>query len=369
MEKMYSANPHFIRCIKPNSQKKPQIIENESVLCQLRYNGLMETLRIRRDGFSWRPSFQDFCARFGILLLRPDVELSKESCLNILQRAQLSGWQCGKSRLFFKYWHQDQLSQCLSRLMEAATVIQKCYKALLCRRKYRALLQELRAQEQQRLQEEQQKKEEQEAERERKRLQEQESGRSFTPPVPVPRRRPLPARPCSMPDHLLLQPPVPRPRSKLLELSPFDNPRVPVSCTPSTGSQGEDGGKMHRRRSLLWFQETQAKRVLRDGAFPRWLHGLLSRRGQSRCRHYMIDVQSNGCYVILGEDRAHASLRALVQYHRETAILPFGETLGEPCGQRKDWEPDYEELQFLTRTLSLGEENSSSLRTLPPSDR
>ncbi|NWW96540.1 MYO3B protein, partial [Rhynochetos jubatus] len=63
MERMYSANPHFVRCIKPNSQKDPGVVDSQVVLQQLRYNGLLETIRIRRDGFSWRPSFEEFAER------------------------------------------------------------------------------------------------------------------------------------------------------------------------------------------------------------------------------------------------------------------------------------------------------------------
>ncbi|NXI50989.1 MYO3A protein, partial [Chloroceryle aenea] len=63
MERMYSANPHFVRCIKPNSQKKPGVVDSQVVLQQLQYNGLLETIRIRRDGFSWRPSFEEFAER------------------------------------------------------------------------------------------------------------------------------------------------------------------------------------------------------------------------------------------------------------------------------------------------------------------
>ncbi|CAH2297446.1 myosin-IIIb-like [Pelobates cultripes] len=103
MEKMYLSSPHFIRCIKPNNKKDPLVFETELVLDQLRYNGLMETVRIRRDGFSWRPSFQEFVGRFGILLLRPNVDMSKESCLEILERTHVTGCQFGKKRLFFKY--------------------------------------------------------------------------------------------------------------------------------------------------------------------------------------------------------------------------------------------------------------------------
>lgn len=56
-------------------------------------------------------------------------------------------------------------------------------------------------------------------------------------------------------------------------------------------------------------------------------------RGADRCRHYMVEVQTNGKYVILGEDRAHSSLTDLVQCHTELGIKPFMELLTEPCGQ------------------------------------
>ena len=56
-------------------------------------------------------------------------------------------------------------------------------------------------------------------------------------------------------------------------------------------------------------------------------------RGENRCRHYMIDMQSNGKYVILGEDRAHSSLPDLVEYHNHTGIKPLMELLTSPCGQ------------------------------------
>ncbi|XP_053305045.1 myosin-IIIb-like [Spea bombifrons] len=386
MEKMYSSSPHFIRCIKPNTQKDPLVLETEVILNQLRYNGLMETVRIRRDGFSWRPTFQEFAGRFGILLRRPDVDFNRESCLEVLRGAQLSGWHCGVTRLFFKYWHQDQLAQCVSRLTAAAVVLQKRYKALLCRRKYRKLLRELKSQ-QERLRLEQEK----EAVRERERLQE-EQRRAASRPVPAPRKRPPPSKVCSGSGDGPSRQPVPRPRSQLVELSPFDNPKPDSPRVSLTAVHGKEGKKkmLQRRKTLLWFQETQADKVRSDGAFPTWLHGMISRRdaenfladkglgdflirisqnragyiltykGPARCRHYMIDVQPNGCYVILGEDQAHWTLEALVRYYHGTGIQPYGEVLAEPCGAVANWEPDSEELKFLTKTLSLGNENAPS---------
>lgn len=381
MEKLYAASPQFIRCIKPNSEKKAGVFQTEEVLNQLRYNGLMETLRIRRDGFSWRPSFQDFVGQFGILLLTPHVPVSRESCIQILQRAQLSGWQCGTSRLFFKYWHQDEMTQNLLRLRDAAVQIQKRYKGLLCRRAFLSLLDEMKKMKEKQRQEE--------LERERMRRQEEEeeaaARRAASRPVPLPRRRTPPMR---------KEPPVPRPRSRLIQLSPFDNPVLRPRVSSIT--EGGEKKQMQRRKTLLWFKETQAKKVLDGGAFPPWLHGMVSRRdtenllmdkepgdfliriSQTRagyilsykahalCRHYMVDVRSNGCYVILGEERAHTSLMALVQFHQTIGIQPHGEILREPCGKMNTWEPDCEELKFLKKTLSLEEENVPSPLPSPP---
>ncbi|XP_048148472.1 myosin-IIIb-like isoform X2 [Corvus hawaiiensis] len=361
MERMYSANPHFVRCIKPNIQKEPGVLDDQVVLLQLRYNGLLETIRIRRDGFSWRPSFEEFAERYGILLVKPGVPLTKESCLEILQSTGLKGWICGKSRLFFKYWHQEQLAKCVEQLERAAVVIQKVFRGFRCKKSFLKLLAELRAQAQQ-LQEEAEREKIQQlalaaAAQERNSL-----------PVPMPRKR----RPQSHPhpSEQSQQPPVPRPRSKLTESTPFDNFLSPSVPRPVLGTEEQTGEeakvrKLKRGATLRWFKETQAQKVMQDdGAFPSWLHGMISRReaenllidkplgcflvrisqsrpgyiltyrGEGRCRHYMIQMQPNARYVILGEDRAHASLTELVQYHQTMGIQPFMEILTVPCGQR-----------------------------------
>ncbi|CAN0342036.1 unnamed protein product [Bubo scandiacus] len=374
MERMYSANPHFVRCIKPNRQKEPGVVESQVVLQQLRYNGLLETIRIRRDGFSWRPSFEEFAERYGILLLKQDVSFTKESCLEILQSTELTGWLCGKSRLFFKYWHQEQLAKYVERLEGAAVVIQKVFRGFRCRKSYLKLVAELRAQAQ-RLQEE--------AKRERSRqlVMEVEAHKRISLPVPIPQKRhPQPCSPDKPP-----QPPVPRPRSKLTESTPFDNYLDPSAPRPVLWTEEQTGKeakmrKLQRGATLCWFKETQAQKVMQDdGAFPSWLHGMISRReaenllsdkplgcflvrisqsrpgytltyrGEHRCRHYMIQVQPNVRYVILGEDRAHASLTELVRYHQTVGIQPFMEILTVPCGQKSSESLDYEDLECLTQ--------------------
>ncbi|XP_051542316.1 myosin-IIIb [Myxocyprinus asiaticus] len=397
MEKMFAASPHFVRCIKPNRSKLPDQLDSKLVMDQLRYNGLLETIRIRRDGFSWRPTFREFAERYNILLLKPDLPVNKESCMSILNNTELSGWKCGISRLFFKYWHQEELARLVERLGRAAVVIQKNYRARVCRRKYLALIVELRRQRQAQQEREEEERRQQLEEEMKRRLEvEQENLRPESPPVPLPRKKkPLP-KPRSVPSSTTKVPhlaPVPRPRSKLFESSPFDNElneNIHLDISQVLQPIDEEPIKekhLKKTNTIRWFKETQARKLTRDGSFPSWFHGMITRRkaedllidkplgcflvrvGQSRegytltyrcanrCRHYMIEMQTNGKYVILGEDRAHSSLVDLVHYHAQVGIKPFMELLTVPCGQTCEQEPDYEELSAFTSFASV--ENST----------
>uniref|UniRef100_A0A7N9CI20 Myosin motor domain-containing protein n=1 Tax=Macaca fascicularis TaxID=9541 RepID=A0A7N9CI20_MACFA len=82
MKILTNCQPYFIRCIKPNEYKKPLLFDRELCLRQLRYSGMMETVRIRKSGFPIRYTFQEFSQRFGAMLPSGD-------------RAQAPGRGCG----------------------------------------------------------------------------------------------------------------------------------------------------------------------------------------------------------------------------------------------------------------------------------
>jgi myosin X len=63
MQLLGSAHPYFVRCLKPNMQKTANNFQPPVVLNQLRYSGMMETVRIRRAGFPVRRTFEDFIFR------------------------------------------------------------------------------------------------------------------------------------------------------------------------------------------------------------------------------------------------------------------------------------------------------------------
>jgi myosin-5 len=64
MQRLGSTEPHFIRCIKPNTQQLPNVVDQELVLQQLRCCGVLEVVRIARSGYPTRHSHDQFATRW-----------------------------------------------------------------------------------------------------------------------------------------------------------------------------------------------------------------------------------------------------------------------------------------------------------------
>ncbi|MCE5166846.1 hypothetical protein HAX54_028007 [Datura stramonium] len=69
METLSSTEPHYIRCVKPNSLNRPQKFENLSILHQLRCGGVLEAVRISLAGYPTRRTYHEFIDRFGLIVL------------------------------------------------------------------------------------------------------------------------------------------------------------------------------------------------------------------------------------------------------------------------------------------------------------
>ncbi|XP_063654751.1 unconventional myosin-XIX isoform X7 [Pan troglodytes] len=67
LQVLHSTTPHYIRCIKPNSQGQAQTFLQEEVLSQLEACGLVETIHISAAGFPIRVSHQNFVERYKLL--------------------------------------------------------------------------------------------------------------------------------------------------------------------------------------------------------------------------------------------------------------------------------------------------------------
>jgi len=51
------------RCIKPNAEKAASSFNAQMVIQQLRYTGVLETVKIRKQGYPARLAFSDFMCR------------------------------------------------------------------------------------------------------------------------------------------------------------------------------------------------------------------------------------------------------------------------------------------------------------------
>lgn len=68
LDSMSRCNPWFVRCLKPNNDKTPMRFDMPVVLEQLRYSGMLDTIKIRKSGYPVRMKFQHFVERYSYLL-------------------------------------------------------------------------------------------------------------------------------------------------------------------------------------------------------------------------------------------------------------------------------------------------------------
>uniref|UniRef100_A0A671WSX6 Myosin X n=1 Tax=Sparus aurata TaxID=8175 RepID=A0A671WSX6_SPAAU len=145
MATLSTADPYFIRCIKPNKHKMPDQFDQTLVLNQLRYSGMLETVKIRRTGFPVRRPFQDFCCRYKVLMrgvMLPDDP--RGSCVQLLHLydSSVADWQLGKTKVFLRESLEHRLEkQREMEVLKAAMIIQAHVMGYMARKQYRKLLQ------------------------------------------------------------------------------------------------------------------------------------------------------------------------------------------------------------------------------------
>lgn len=107
MQQLNSTQPHFVRCIVPNSEKRPGKFDVNLVLDQLRCNGVLEGIRIARLGYPNRHSFAEFRQRYEVLtpgVIPPGYMDGRKAAERIAEALELDKdfYKIGATKIFFK---------------------------------------------------------------------------------------------------------------------------------------------------------------------------------------------------------------------------------------------------------------------------
>ncbi|CAM9121267.1 unnamed protein product, partial [Ectocarpus fasciculatus] len=73
-----ATKPHYVKCLKPNTEKSPDDFDPALVMEQLRYSGILEVVRIRREGYPTRLAFRDFYNKYYLLGFHQGLKRPKD---------------------------------------------------------------------------------------------------------------------------------------------------------------------------------------------------------------------------------------------------------------------------------------------------
>lgn len=153
MNQLNSTSPHFIRCILPNHEKRPDHFVPRLVVDQLRCNGVLEGIRVTRQGFPNRLYFGDFVRRYEVLLpasVRSKLSISdskaaSQDLLNFVEVDQ--GKYCiGLSKVFFRAGALAELEDARDQQMRKfLTVVQASIRMAIARSQFLAIIRNSRS--------------------------------------------------------------------------------------------------------------------------------------------------------------------------------------------------------------------------------
>ncbi|EFA79585.1 myosin IA heavy chain [Heterostelium album PN500] len=144
LKSLYSCNPHYIRCIKPNEVKRALDWDSDKSAQQVKYLGLFENLLVRRAGFCYRQTYAKFMRRYYMIGKKTwpkweggDAKRGAELLLEELA-IPAGEYQFGVNKIFIRnpqplFQMEEKRNQ---RMHELATMIQSTWKMFKTRRWY-----------------------------------------------------------------------------------------------------------------------------------------------------------------------------------------------------------------------------------------
>lgn len=152
MDTLDRTDVHYIRCIKPNEDKQPWKFQSGHVLDQLRACGVLETVKISRAGYPSRMPYEEFAARYSLLLprhvTRPYLRDPQRLTTVILQRTIGTGdkYHNGRTKIFLRARTLPVLEGIRTEKQTAAIMkVQTAARGAMTRKRFRRLRAEARA--------------------------------------------------------------------------------------------------------------------------------------------------------------------------------------------------------------------------------
>lgn len=157
--------PHFVRCVKPNTVKQANNFDKEIVLAQLRYAGMMETIRIRKQGYPVRYTHGEFHDRYRVLNSRKFIQLHapaasfralptnahaneqlRSTCdtvmanMNNLPNIIADDWLLGATKIFMRDTQYRAIEELRIKVMsEQVRRIQSVYRMFRAKKRYQKM--------------------------------------------------------------------------------------------------------------------------------------------------------------------------------------------------------------------------------------
>lgn len=104
MDTLRHCRQHYIRCIKPNDQKRSNVFEKDMVMSQIQYLGLLENIKVRRAGYAYRVPFDEFLSKYKACSSR-HIEFKEDAaqaCEGLLKELDCRDYEMGKTKVFIR---------------------------------------------------------------------------------------------------------------------------------------------------------------------------------------------------------------------------------------------------------------------------
>merc|ERR1712198_540863 len=107
MTTLYKTEPHFIRCVVPNTHKQPGGVEPGLVMHQYQCNGVLAGIAICRKGFPNKMLYPEFKARYNILAAKLVAKAKNDKAaagavLDIAVKLDKEKFRLGHTKVFFR---------------------------------------------------------------------------------------------------------------------------------------------------------------------------------------------------------------------------------------------------------------------------